>query len=135
MAKHPHQVCPCLAFWRGEHKVQQHRAGFQSPICVRSSPFLLTISLGSCSMSWKVLVTKDSNATAKSSGSSPVLSLYPLYCSLSCCCCLFFFFNMQVAMKNLLMKYLLRSLLWARLITYLCLSLASHILNTHLLSV
>lgn len=47
----------------------------------------------------------------------------------------FFFFNMQVAMKNLLMKYLLRSLLWARLITYLCLSLASHILNTHLLSV
>lgn len=46
-----------------------------------------------------------------------------------------FFFNMQVAMKNLLMKYLLRSLLWARLITYLCLSLASHILNTHLLSV
>lgn len=36
-----------------------------------------------------------------------------------------FFFNMQVAMKNLLMKYLLRSLLWARLITYLCLSLAS----------
>lgn len=48
---------------------------------------------------------------------------------------LFFFFNMQVAMKNLLMKYLLRSLLWARLITYLCLSLASHILNTHLLSI
>ena len=47
----------------------------------------------------------------------------------------FFFFNMQVAMKNLLMKYLLRNLLWARLITYLCLSLASHILNTHLLSV
>lgn len=47
----------------------------------------------------------------------------------------FFFFNMQVAMKNLLMKYLLRSLLWARLITYLCLSLASLILNTHLLSV
>lgn len=47
----------------------------------------------------------------------------------------FFSFNMQVAMKNLLMKYLLRSLLWARLITYLCLSLASHILNTHLLSV
>lgn len=47
----------------------------------------------------------------------------------------FFFLNMQVAMKNLLMKYLLRSLLWARLITYLCLSLASHILNTHLLSV
>lgn len=45
----------------------------------------------------------------------------------------FIFFNMQVAMKFLLMKYLLRSLLWARLITYLCLSLASHILNTHLL--
>lgn len=99
--------------------------------------FLFTISLGSCSMSWRVLVTKVSSATAKPDGSSPVLSLYPLYCSLSCCCFffLFFFFNMQVAMKNLLMKYLLRSLLWARLITYLCLSLASHILNTHLLSV
>lgn len=53
-----------LACLRGKHKVQQLRVGSQSSICARSSPFLPTISLGSSSVLWKVLVTKDSNATA-----------------------------------------------------------------------